>query len=60
VIAEEQLEHALYLLQGILECFTKRGRWISHKDNDGQVVDVSEDLHDYLAEATEFLEVYGE
>ena len=53
-------EHTLELLRSIRDCFFKRGRWWMHKSNDGEVVEVSEDLHDYLEEADELVEEFLE
>jgi hypothetical protein len=51
------LEIAHECLRNILDCFIKRNDyWFKLKDNDGQWVDVNEDLQDYLTEAEELLE----
>lgn len=44
------------LLTNILSCFHRKERdWYYHKTNDAEWVPVSEDLHDYLEEASEVL-----
>jgi hypothetical protein len=44
------------MLKSILDCFRKKGHWFLHKSNDGEWVEVSEDLNDHLTEVEEYLD----
>ena len=50
----------LFLVDVIKDCFHLRGNWWVHKDNDGKLVEVSEDLNEALHELAEILEAADE
>jgi len=60
VILTPELTQAVEVIENLISCFRHKREWYYHKDNNGQLIEVSEDLHDYLLDAAEYLDSFRE